>query len=286
MPSRARKLPFQPADDVLAPRDFERIAEHIRGACGIQIPATKRTMLEGRLRRRARELGIERLSDYAEWALTGGNLALETPHLINVVTTNKTDFFRESAHFDYLMREILPAIVLSGQSKIRAWSSACSNGAEPYTLAMVLDAFASEHGGPEYGILATDIDTNVLEDARRGVYPAQSVAPVPQAYAARYVMHPRERARCEVRMAPELRSAIGFARMNLMDGAYPVGDPMDIIFCRNVLIYFNKPTQDQVVSRLVDKLRPGGWLFLGHAESAAGTDPRITCVANTIYQRN
>ena len=149
---------------------------------------------------------------------------------------------------------------------------------------MVLDDFAGSAGGPSFGVLATDIDTEVLETARRGIYPADVLAPTPAALARRYVMASVD-GRPDVRITPALRATVGFARLNLMDARYPVGDPMHLIFCRNVLIYFDKATQRAVVSRLIDCLAPDGYLFLGHSESIAGMDLPVVQVANTVFQR-
>jgi len=273
------------SEDTLSQANFDRLAKLINDRCGIQMPSSKRVMLEGRLRRRARALGNLLLDDYCRHLFVDGNLAAEMSHLINAVTTNKTDFFREPIHFTVLSQQILPTYAARSGSSIRAWSAACSTGAEPYTLAMVLDAFATQHGGPGYGILATDIDTDVLETARRGIYPSELIDPVPPALRNAYVMESRDKQRGDVRISAPLRATIGFAQLNLMDSAYPVGKPMDLIFCRNVLIYFNKTVQRQVVSRLVDNLNPGGFLFLGHSEGAAGSDPRLELVTNTIYRR-
>jgi len=151
---------------------------------------------------------------------------------------------------------------------------------------MVLDDYADSFGGPSYGILATDLDTEVLAAARAGIYPAELVEPVPAALQRKYVMTSRDPARRDIRIAAALRSAIGFARLNLMDDRYPVGDAMHLIFCRNVLIYFDKPTQRKVVSQLVECLEPGGYLFLGHSESITGLDLPLVQVANTVFQRS
>lgn len=276
---------FVPDQDSLHPRDFARLAEFIGETAGIKLPESKISMLEGRLRRRVRATGHSTIADYCDWLFAGNLDEEESVHLINAVTTNKTDFFREPRHFDYLQSDILPAMKHAGKRTIRAWSAACSTGAEPYTLAMVLDAFATDHGGPDYGILATDLDTEVLEVARRGIYPLDMVDPVPPTLRNRYVMRAVSSGRRDVRIAPHLRAAIGFGRLNLMDSRYPVGEPMDIIFCRNVLIYFDKETQAQVIRRLVDCLKPGGHLFLGHSESMSETDLPITQVANTTFRR-
>ncbi|KTT74642.1 CheR family methyltransferase [Sphingomonas endophytica] len=272
-------------EDVLARRDFDRIARYIYDEAGIRLPPAKMTMIEGRLRRRVRATRRASLNDYCAWLFDANHLVDEKEHLLNAVTTNKTDFFREPKHFDYLEDTALPMLRDEGYKRLRVWSAACSTGAEPYTLAMVLDNFARERGGPDFGILATDLDTEVLATARRGVYASAMVEPVPAKLRSRYVLRSRDRQRDDVRIVPELRSAVGFARMNLMDESYPVGDPMDIIFCRNVLIYFDKPTQQAVVRRLANCLRPGGLMFLGHSESIAGFDLPLTAVANTVFKR-
>ncbi|NBC35408.1 chemotaxis protein CheR [Novosphingobium sp. FSY-8] len=269
----------------LSPANFERLSDFIRSQAGILMPHSKQTLLEGRLRRRIRETGHETLDDYTDWAFGEGRANGEMTHLINAVTTNKTDFFREPAHFDFIREVVLPDFLARGQQAVRVWSAACSTGAEPYTLAMVLDQFAETHGGPNFGLLATDIDTDVLETARRGVYPWQMLQDVPVALRQRYVLKASAPKRQEGRVIADLRAAVGFARLNLCDAAYPVGDPMDIIMCRNVLIYFDKATQRKVVSQLAQCLRPGGYLFLGHAESAAGEGVGLTALGNTVYQR-
>lgn len=271
--------------DRLGARDFARLAAFIRETSGIKMPDVKRTMLEGRLRRRVRATGTGTIADYCHRFFADGCDADEAVHLINAVTTNKTDFFREPRHFDYLHDAVLPALAAAGRRRLRAWSAACSTGAEPYSMAMVIDTFSAQHGAIDYGILATDLDTEVLEVARRGVFAAEMIAPVPPVLRQRYVLAARSPGRGEVRIVPALRAAIGFARHNLMDDAYRVGEAMDLIFCRNVLIYFDKPTQERVVQRLAACLRPGGYLFLGHSESVAGFDVPLTTVANTVFQR-
>ncbi|WP_298675687.1 CheR family methyltransferase [uncultured Sphingomonas sp.] len=284
MPATARLA--HAAASPLGERNFRRLAAFIHDQAGIKMPANKKAMLESRLRRRLDATGARTLDEYCDFLFAGTNADRERPHLINAVTTNKTDFFREPVHFTYLRETLLPALAARGSQPVRAWSAACSTGPEAYTIAMVLDDFAAGGAGPAFGILATDIDTEVLAIARAGIYPAQLLDPVPPLLRHKYVMSPRNPARREVRIAPALRSAIGFARLNLMDDHYPIGAPMDLIFCRNVLIYFDKPTQFRVVSRLTDCLAPGGHLFLGHSESITGLDLPLEQVANTVFRRS
>ena len=273
-------------NDQMSRRNFAMLASYIYDYSGIKMPESKKTMLEGRLRRRLRATGTRTLDEYCDRVFAGDGLANEGLHLINAVTTNKTDFFREPAHFDYLTAKILPQFKARGIRTVRAWSAACSTGPEPYTIAMVLDDYADTHGGPGYGILATDLDTEVLAAARAGIYPAELVDPVPATLQRKYVMTSRDPSRRDIRITPALRSSVGFARLNLMDDRYPVGEAMHLIFCRNVLIYFDKPTQRKVVSQLVECLEPGGYLFLGHSESITGLDLPLVQVANTVFQRS
>jgi chemotaxis protein methyltransferase CheR len=271
--------------DHLNKRNFDRLARFIYDYSGIKMPITKLTMLEGRLRRRLRATGIDSFDAYCSYLFEHDGIEQEAVYLIDVVTTNKTDFFREPRHFDYLRDHALPAIASAGTRNIRVWSAACSTGAEPYTLAMELNEFVGPRGDMNYSILATDLSTEVLEAARRGVFPDEMLEPVPVSLRRKYVLTSRDARARQSRITPALRSSVGFARLNLMDEKYPVGEPMDIIFCRNVLIYFDKPTQAKVVGRLCDRLRPGGYLFLGHSESITGFTLPLRTVANTVFMR-
>jgi chemotaxis protein methyltransferase CheR len=272
-------------DDRLSKRNFDALSRYIYDYSGIKMPITKITMLEGRLRRRLRATGIGTLDAYCEYLFKQNGLATESTYLIDAVTTNKTDFFREPKHFEYVERVVLPEMLAAGHKKLRVWSSACSTGAEPYTMAMVLQEFASANREVDYRILATDLSTDVLQAARRGVYPRDMIVPVPKNIQQKYVMVARERGRTDVRVSPRLRAKVGFARLNLMDDSYPVGDPMHMIFCRNVLIYFDKVTQAKVLTRLCDCLMPGGYLFVGHSESVTGIPLPVKQVANTVFRK-
>lgn len=272
-------------EDHISKRNFDQLARFIYDYSGIKMPPTKMTMLEGRLRRRLRATGISSFDDYCDYLFKHDGLEQEKVFLIDAVTTNKTDFFREPNHFNYLRDHALPKLAARDLRRFRIWSSACSTGAEPYTIAMVLDDFTGDNPQRDYAILATDLSTDVLQTARRGIYSADMVAPVPPELRERYVMTPLDAHRREVRIHPALRSKVGFARLNLMDPSYGIGDPMHIIFCRNVLIYFDKPTQHRVLSRLIDCLGPGGYLFIGHSETVSGFDLPIRQVANTVFEK-
>jgi chemotaxis protein methyltransferase CheR len=275
----------QSSVDQLSHRNFARLADLIHSYSGIKMPANKRTMLEGRLRRRVRALNMTGLNDYCGYLFDDEGMESEIVHLIDSVTTNKTEFFREPAHFHFLQTDALPTLARAGRRSIKAWSAACSMGAEPYTLAMVLEEFCASNRRQDYSILCTDLCTQVLAQAVAGVFPEAMIEPVELELRRRYVMRAKDAGRGVVRIAPELRARLAFARLNLMDEAYPVPDDMDLIFCRNILIYFDKPTQSKVLSQLCSHLRPGGYLFLGHSESIVGIDLPVVQIANTVFQR-
>ncbi|MBB3457859.1 chemotaxis protein methyltransferase CheR [Rhizobium sp. BK313] len=275
----------QSIGDRISKRNFEKLSRFIYDYSGIKMPSTKLTMLEGRLRRRLRATSITSFDDYCDFLFNHGGLEQESVYLIDAVTTNKTDFFREAKHFEFMQAVALPVLMRAGHRRLRAWSAACSTGAEPYSMAMVMEEFSESEGGIDYAILATDLSTDVLQSARNGIYTDEMVSPVPAELKRKYVMTAKVPGKREVRITPRLRSKIGFGRMNLMDEKYQVGDAMHIIFCRNVLIYFDKQTQAGVLSRLCDCLVSGGYMFIGHSESITGFDLPLKQVSNTVFQR-
>jgi len=273
------------SSDQISERNFARLAALIQDYCGIKMPQGKRTMLAVRLRRRVVALKLADLDAYCDRLFAAGGLETELVHLINAVSTNKTDFFREPTHFDFMWNTALPSLVEAGRRQIKVWSAAASIGAEAYSAAMVLQEFRRLKQGPDYSVIATDISTDVLEVAVAGRFPEAMMDPVPADLYGRYVLQARDPERHEVRIVPQLRSKIAWGRLNLMDERYPVGRDMDLIFCRNILIYFDKPTQDAVLARLSSHLQPGGYLILGHSETGAGSSLPLTLVLNSIYQK-
>lgn len=270
-------------DDTLSMRDFRDVSSFIYEYCGIKMPETKRTMLEGRLRKRLRATGYPSFSAYCDYLFRHGGMEAEAVFLIDVVTTNKTDFFREPNHFDYMEKVALPTLGRQGVSRVRSWSSACSTGAEPYTMAMILAEAVEKGTIPDFTILATDLSTDVLKKAHSGIYTQDLVDPVPPDLRRKYVMQAKDRDRNDVRITAKLRSKVGFARMNLMNPKYEIGDPVHILFCRNVLIYFDKKTQIHVLTQLCKCIAPGGYLFIGHSETLTGANLPVRQVANTIF---
>jgi chemotaxis protein methyltransferase CheR len=276
--------------ETLSDRDFRRMQELIGGECGIDLAPGKRIMLEARLKRRARAVGSASLAAYCDFVQRPEGRAREWDSLVDAVTTHKTDFFREPAHFDYLADHAVPTLAESGaglRRPLRVWSAASSTGEEPYTLAMVLSECAAAMPSADYRfqIDATDISTGVLETARRGVYPESAVEPVPLQLRRRYMLRSKDRSKHLVRMAPGLRHHISFRPLNLIDQDYGFREPLDIVFCRNVMIYFTRPKQQMILTRIVSHLCLGGFLMMGHSESLNGLDLPLAQVTPTVYRR-
>ncbi len=273
----------------LSERNFARIAGIVSAHTGIKLPSTKRVMLEGRLRRRAALAGFATVGEYCEYLFEKGGMEREFQHVVDVVTTNKTDFFRESGHFRFLEERIIPELAAGAAAKrpIKLWSAASSNGAEAYTMAMVMAEQAQKYPNLRYAILGTDISTAMLDSARRAIYPRAMIAPVPPELRRRYVMLDGGIGEAgRARIVPELRKRCNFMQMNLMDESYPVDRDVDIIFVRNVLIYFESDVQEAVVTRLWSHLRPGGHLMLGHSESMIGTRMGLRQVASAVFRKD
>ncbi|RNC71010.1 MAG: methyltransferase domain-containing protein [Desulfuromonadales bacterium] len=277
------------ATAAMTDREFARFSDFIYDQCGIKMPPAKKTMLEARLQKRLRKLGIGGFHEYADFIFSREGAEQELVHLIDVVTTNKTDFFREPAHFDILVSRALPELIGSAgtgfRSPLAIWSAGCSSGEEPYTLAMVLTEFAEQNPGFGFSILATDICTTVLEKAKLAIYDEERVEPVPLALKRKYLLRGKDGQRGFVRIIPELRSRIRFRRLNFMDGDYGLREQMDVIFCRNVIIYFDKQTQERLLKRFCRHLIPGGYLFMGHSETLSGLDVPLVQVASTVYRK-
>ena len=270
----------------LSQRDFDRLRALVYREAGISLGPDKKTMLEIRLRRRLRGLPFSSCAEYCEHLFTRDSDPGELVHLIDAVTTNKTDFFREPGHFDYLAGSALPELAARcGSRRLRVWSAGCSSGEEPYTLAIVLSEYAQRTPGFHFSILATDICTEVLAKAVRGVFRAASVQPVPLELRRKYFMRSRDPQSDLLRVVPELRELVQFRRLNFMDPDFGLAEPLDIIFCRNVIIYFDRATQVKLLGRLAGRLASGGYFFAGHSESLQGMDLPLTPVAPSVYRK-
>jgi chemotaxis protein methyltransferase CheR len=269
----------QGAMAVMSQKDFIRLREFIYSECGITLADVKKSMLEGRLQKRLRELNLKSFTQYCDYLFSASGVEEELTDMINQVTTNKTDFFREPPHFEYLKRTALPELSRLKRNLL-VWSAGCSSGEEPYTLAMVLQDF-----GCNFTVLATDISTKVLEKARLAVYDEERVAPVPPDFKRKYLLTNKDRTKKLFRVVPELREKVKLRRLNFMDGDFGFREPIDIIFCRNVIIYFDKPTQERLLNHFCRYLSPHGYIFMGHSETLLGMDVPLVPVAPTIYRR-
>ena len=274
-------------DEHLSSRDYARLCDLIYAEAGIHLGAERKTMLDARIRRRMKPLEMNSCTEYCNYLFTHEDMKEEVVNLIDVVTTNKTDFFRESKHFDYLVQKALPELATRNDSgkDFLIWSAGCSTGEEPYTMAIVLSEYAATHPGFRFRIQASDISTTVLAKAEAGVYDSDVVKPVPSALQRKYFMRSRDPEARKVRVVPELRKLINFRRLNFMDDNYGVTEKLDAIFCRNVIIYFDRATQQRILLRLANCLMPGGYMFVGHAETLHDMKLPLKPVAPALYRR-
>jgi chemotaxis protein methyltransferase CheR len=269
----------------LSSSEFKQLSELVYKEVGINLPDSKKIMLESRLNKRLRILGMASFKVYVQYLTSIEGKANELISMIDEVTTNKTDFFREPHHFEYLQQNILPQLIEEGKNSIRIWSAACSSGEEPYTLAMVMQEFNRINRALDYNIFGSDISTEVLQKAVLAVYSMERAMDIPLPFRQKYLLKSKDTLKPTVRIVPDLRSKVRFGRVNLMDNVLSVEGFFDVIFCRNVLIYFDRKTQMDVVRKLTDKLKPGGYLFIGHSESLYQLDLPITQIKPTIYKK-
>lgn len=267
-------------------KDFKKFAEFIHDECGIKLSASKKTMLEARLQKRLRALGYDDYKKYTEYLFSNAGMENEMCHLIDQVTTNTTDFFREPKHFEYLKNILLPQWMSeAGRFKsLKLWSAGCSIGAEPYTLAVVFSDFQASQPAFKFNILATDISNNVLQKAMKGIYTLDQARGLSKPVMHKYFLKSKDPKKRLIRVAPEVRNLVEFRRLNFME-SFSFREQKDIIFCRNVIIYFDKPTQADLLGRFCNNLKLGGHLFIGHSESLAGLNLPLRQVAPTIYKR-
>jgi chemotaxis protein methyltransferase CheR len=285
--SRGQTAANKDGDENLSREQYERLAALIYQKAGIQLGSDRQTMLASRIQRRLKALKITSYAEYCTYLFGIHGQREELVHMIDVVTTNKTDFFREPAHFDYLMETALPEIVAACDNRrpLLIWSAGCSSGEEPYTLAILLSEYAEANPGFQFRILATDISTTILEKAKKAVYSEQIVAPIAMDLRRKYLMRSKNRSSDQVRVVPELRSLIEFRRLNFMDNDYGLAEKADAIFCRNVIIYFDRETQENILLKLTRNLVQDGYMFVGHAESLHDMKLPLAPVAPALYRK-
>ncbi len=283
------KSPGLPGSLHMSDKDFQRFSMFIYAECGVKLPPAKKTMLTSRLVKRLRVLSMDSFSRYYDYVNSPEGRRRELVDMIDVVTTNKTDFFREPRHFDFLVKNALPALADMGRGtgarKLNVWSAGCSSGEEPYTLAIVLAEYYAKHTG-DFQVLATDISTQVLEKARQAIYPEELIHPVPSQMKHKYFLRGKGRQEGFCRVAPALRNRVQIGRLNLNEGnRFDLKVRMDIIFCRNVIIYFDRDTQRRLFVKFYDQLVPGGFMFIGHSETLHGINDRFATVATSVYRK-
>ncbi len=272
----------------LSQEDYEIIRRLVKQKTGINLGLHKRDLVVSRLAKRLREMNLASFSEYVRF-LQDESGDVEMINMINLITTNKTDFFREKHHFDFLAETVLPEIhergEASGQKVLRCWSAGCSSGEEPYSIAIVISEFFKKKPGWTAKILASDLDTTVLTKARDGIYEASQVEPIPRPLLTRYFDRRPHNGEVFYEVKPALKRMITYRKFNLMAPRYPLKVKLDFIFCRNVLIYFDNNDKRSIVSKFHAVLRPEGFLFIGHSESLMMAKDLYQSVGTTVYRR-
>jgi chemotaxis protein methyltransferase CheR len=264
--------------------DFRSLAQLAYDHAGIVLQESKRNMVYGRLSRRLRTLQLDTFRDYRDYLATHER---ELENFVNSLSTNHTKFFREAHHFDHLRGNVAAPFAKAGghaSFRVRIWSAGCSSGEEPYSIAAVLKREIPNIEQHDVRILATDIDTDVLAKAARGIYPANSVVEVPAGYRTFFEVKKNGQGVAQVFIDHSVQKLVTYRYLNLLR-QWPFKGLYDAIFCRNVMIYFDSPTKEALVDRFMRQIKPGGWLYIGHSESLIGSHPGLESVGNTIYRR-
>lgn len=264
--------------------DFTRISSYIFKECGIKMPSVKKIMLESRLQKRLKALNYKTYKEYADFVLVKDKHHEEIIHMIDAVTTNKTDFFREADHFNYISEHLVHELNANKKRKIKIWCAGCSSGEEAYTISVTFEELGEKYP-LDYSVLATDICRDVLHKAITAIYTHDRIEHLPLAIKKKYFLKSKDVNINMVRVIPKIRSKVTFQRLNFMDAHYEVQGPFDIIFCRNVLIYFDKDTQERVINKLCSKLSSGGYFFLGHSESITNMNVPLMQMKPTVFKK-
>ena len=273
--------------DKLTDQQFRNLSQFIHEGFGIKMPEAKKVMLQCRLQKRLRILKMTTFKEYIDFVFSEEGKANELIHMIDVVSTNKTDFYREADHFQYMSDVVLPELGdrLSSQRPLKIWSAGCSSGEEVYTIAFTVSDFREKHNHFDYQITGTDISSDILTKAKNAVYKEEKTEVIPMSVKKKYLLRSKNRENPTVKVKKEITSKVSFSRLNFMDKHYNVPDGFNIIFCRNVLIYFNRDVQYDVLQKLCNKLLPGGYLFLGHSESITSMKLPLQRILPTIFRK-
>lgn len=273
----------------LTHKDYERIRRLVYAKSGINFGDHKMQLVRARLRKRLRELCLASFHDYYNY-VERDHTGEELVRLLDAITTNTTHLFREDRHFQFLSRTVRQWVEQKSwrekNSSLRIWSAGCSSGEEPHSIAMVADDALRDHPSVQLRILASDLSVGILSKAKAGLYDPHRIGTVPHKYRQRYFRVYDDNGKRMLQIVPELRRAIRFARFNLMTKTFPFRHGFHIIFCRNVMIYFDRPTQRALVHRFTDQLRPSGFLLIGHSESLNAIEHGLTYVEPTVYRKD
>ncbi|MDT8411780.1 MAG: CheR family methyltransferase [Vicingaceae bacterium] len=266
--------------------EFVKLSSFIYSNFGIKLPITKKVLLEGRLQKRIKANQFNSFKEYIDFVFSEEGES-EIISMIDQVSTNKTDFFREAKHFDFFREVVLENhLKFNDRNPIKVWSSAASSGEEIYTIAISIEEFNRQNNSKiDYTVLGTDISLEILQKAQNAVYTEDRVLNIPIEIKRRYFLRSKDKIKRTVKIIPEIRKKVRFQRLNLMDDNYAVDSDFDVVFCRNVLIYFDKETQEKVVKKQCSKLRVGGYFFLGHSESILGFDVPLKQIKPTVYMK-
>jgi len=265
----------------LTEAQFNAISSLVKSLAGINLTDAKKELVRARLAKRLRKLGLATFDDYVEY-LQNDTTGAELVAMLDVLSTNTTYFFREAKHLEWLRQEVLPRV--AARRRVRIWSAGCSSGEEPYSIAIVLLEAIPDLADWDAAILATDLSTEVLARARQGIYPASRLREVPPMLLGRHFTLVATKPERTYRVNDPVRRLVHFARLNLM-GRWPMKGPFDVIFCRNVMIYFDRPTRQELIARFHSILAPGGTLFIGHSESLTGISHSFRYVLPTVYRK-
>lgn len=263
--------------------EFHALKEFLYFNTGIVINDNKRYLLLNRLSKRLRYLGLFNFSDYLHYINHSTSGKSEIVELIDAMTTNKTDFFREFRHFEFMTQTVLPEYLKSNPKNVpfKIWSSACSSGEEPYSIAMSLIEYSKKSPLFKFDVLATDISETVLRHCVSGIYTKDKIAPIPSALLSEYF----ETNGTEYKVKPSITKQVSFKKLNLLSEYQISLKYYDVIFCRNVMIYFDKATQSKIVGKHFEVLKPGGYIFIGHSETLHGMNTRFEYISPSIYRK-
>lgn len=265
--------------------EFKVLSNYIQTNYGIKMPPAKKIVLQGRLQKRLKKLQMPDFKTYCDYVFSKEGES-EIIHMMDVVSTNKTDFYREPAHFEFLETELLPNLHAENpRQTLKIWSAGCSSGEEPYTLAIVCNEFKAKNPGFDFQIIATDISTQMLQTGANGIYKEDKVNIIPLELKKKYLLRSKDRSNPVVRISKTLRDKVVFKRLNFMDNVYQINEVFDIIFCRNALIYFERENQEMVINKLCQKLQPNGHFFLGHSESITNMKVPLKSLKPTIFRK-